>query len=61
MIGSILEWNGISGRILNIDEGDQVYPFVAADVVGSIEEKDVVTFDNDGMDQNSKAVLVTKK
>jgi hypothetical protein len=61
MIGSILEWNGINGRIMNVDEGDITYPFSSVDVVGEITVGDIVTFDNNGVGETSKAVSIEKK
>lgn len=62
MIGSILEWDNATGRLMDVDSGDMVWAFVAADVIGSIAVNDIVTFSTNGdLGTDSRAILVTKK
>lgn len=63
MTGSVIVWNGVSGRLLELDHGDKNYTFAAADVSGSISVGMVVAFDADGMtilNGYSKAKNVTQ-
>jgi hypothetical protein len=45
MIGKIKSWNGSSGTLLNVDEGDTIYPFALAETIGDLSIGDVVNFD----------------
>jgi hypothetical protein len=45
MIGKILSWNGANGTLLNMDEGDTIYPFAVGETSGPLSIGDVVKFD----------------
>ncbi len=61
MIGKIMEWDGSTGKVLNVDEGDTVLNFSVGDVVGSLTKGDVCTFSVAWTENTPRAVSVTKK
>ncbi len=43
--GKVLEYDGETGRIICLDEGDIVFPFAVAGVIGDLEAGNLATFD----------------
>lgn len=60
MIGKITSWNGVAGIVLDIEE-DRPLNFVAADVVGSIEQGNLCTYSVAWAEMIPRAIMVTKK